>query len=131
MNKKEMMYEKIEKHGRAVARFFFMDEKGKEGHFSIDYVKLSKQLLSLESKAHKIAEDYCNGTFSGDFEKEDEKIERKLCSILMIHYCGREVFFNSDPRGYALKIKSEKAHDFYFKDWGGYGILAPDFRDLN
>jgi len=40
------------------------------------------------------------------------------------------VVINRDPRGYALKIEDEwfKDHDVRIhKDWGGYGILAPDF----
>ena len=37
------------------------------------------------------------------------------------------VFINFDPRGYALKIKSEKAEGLdIYKDWGGFGIIAPD-----
>ena len=48
---------------------------------------------------------------------------------------------NGDPRGYSLKIKEEqnrifvnsddgKNHDqkvINYTDWGGYGILAPEF----
>ena len=37
---------------------------------------------------------------------------------------------NTDPRGYALKIEDsyvkEQKLDIH-RDWGGYGILAPDF----
>ena len=41
------------------------------------------------------------------------------------------VFLNRDPRGYALKIKSEwmearRDSVRLHRDWGGYGILAPD-----
>jgi len=40
------------------------------------------------------------------------------------------VFFNSDPRGYALKIKDDYTRDItIYRDWGGYGILAPDFSE--
>ncbi len=43
------------------------------------------------------------------------------------------IFFNRDPRGYALKIKSEWMHAHpelpLHRDWGGYGILAPDLTD--
>lgn len=40
------------------------------------------------------------------------------------------VSVDGDHRGYALKIKDEyvRAHNLKtHKDWGGYGILAPDF----
>jgi hypothetical protein len=41
-----------------------------------------------------------------------------------------EIFFNGDARGYALKINDEFVKDKeIFKDWGGYGIIAPDFRN--
>lgn len=42
------------------------------------------------------------------------------------------VFLNSDPRGYALKILSEYVakHELSIhRDWGGYGILAPDLTE--
>ena len=40
------------------------------------------------------------------------------------------IFLNGDPRGYALKIKDDFIRDNkvnIYKDWGGYGIFAPDF----
>ena len=39
------------------------------------------------------------------------------------------VFVNRDPRGYALKIKSEWVREkgaAIHQDWGGYGIIAPE-----
>jgi hypothetical protein len=38
--------------------------------------------------------------------------------------------FNQDPRGYALKLDNEKVKlpQGMYTDWGGYGILAPDFN---
>ena len=41
------------------------------------------------------------------------------------------VFVNGDPRGYALKIDDSYVKKFNLKierDWGGYGIIAPDFK---
>ena len=42
----------------------------------------------------------------------------------------REQFFiNTDPRGYALKLNItavEQAKYDIYRDWGGYGILAPE-----
>ena len=40
------------------------------------------------------------------------------------------MFLNTDARGYALKFfedfsKNKSIH----KDWGGYGLVAPDFRE--
>ena len=43
------------------------------------------------------------------------------------------LFLNGDARGYALKIDDEylKNNNFNIhRDWGGYGIIAPDFREF-
>lgn len=42
------------------------------------------------------------------------------------------VFLNRDPRGYSLKIPDEYVSEHELdihRDWGGYGILAPDFEE--
>jgi hypothetical protein len=42
------------------------------------------------------------------------------------------IFANGDPRGYALKIRSEYVKNNNLdihRDWGGYGIIAPDLRE--
>lgn len=42
------------------------------------------------------------------------------------------IFVNCDPRGYALKIPNEyvRGHELdIHKDWGGYGIIAPDLTE--
>jgi hypothetical protein len=40
------------------------------------------------------------------------------------------VFINFDPRGCALKIKSEAVEGVkIYKDWGGNGIIAPDLSE--
>ena len=42
---------------------------------------------------------------------------------------GPRVFINQDPRGYALKIRTEDAKSLdIHKDWGGYGIICPEFN---
>jgi hypothetical protein len=52
-----------------------------------------------------------------------ENIEKAVKKLLP----GVEGFFiNGDPRGYSLKIK-EKIYPELHQDWGGYGILAPEF----
>ena len=118
MNKKQIMYNKIQKHGDNLKAIFNLD---------IDSVKLCKQLLRLENKAHKLATDHCNGDFNGDIEKESEKILSKVAKILNTS----EVFLNGDPRGYALKLCDQFSKDKNIhKDWGGYGIVAPDFREF-
>jgi hypothetical protein len=42
------------------------------------------------------------------------------------------IFHNGDPRGYALKIREEYVREHALdihRDWGGYGILAPDLSE--
>jgi hypothetical protein len=117
MNKKQMMYDKIQKHGDNLKAIFNLD---------IDSVKLCKQLFRLENEAHRLAEDYCNG-ITENIESEIDKIIDKVKKILNTN----EVFFNGDPRGYALKLCDQFSKDKNIhKDWGGYGIIAPDFREF-
>ena len=43
---------------------------------------------------------------------------------------GMSLFINGDCRGYALKLEDDVARDLaIYKDWGGYGIIAPDFKE--
>ena len=120
MNKKQMMCDKIQKHGDNLKAIFNLD---------IDSVKLCKQLLRLENKAHRLATDHCNGDFNGDIEKESEKILSKVAKILNTNTFN--MFFNTDARGYALKFFEDFSKDKpIHKDWGGYGIIAPDFREF-
>ena len=133
MNKKKRMYAKIEKHGQNLNEIF---------KTKYDNVTLCKKLLRLETKAHRLATDYCNGDNGVTAENWDsltnpilEKVNKILGNddkhILASHV---PIFINGDCRGYALKINDdyvrmcEKVNKSVYKDWGGYGILAPDFR---
>jgi len=117
MNKKQMMYDKIQKHGNNLKAIF---------NLNIDSIKLCKQLFRLENKAHRLAEDNCNG-ITDNIESDTNKIIDKVKKILNTN----EVFFNGDPRGYALKLCDQFSKDkIIHKDWGGYGIIAPDFREF-
>ena len=122
--KRNRMYEEIEKHGEALNRIF---------NTGLEPVALCKKLRRLEVKASRLALDYCNGTNGVDTDNWDAKTEPILTALdKVIHYTdkGYSVFVNGDARGYALKIDSECVKDEQldiYKDWGGYGILAPDF----
>ena len=119
--KKVHVYKMIEKHGNNLKAIFNINE---------DSIKLCKRLFRLENKAHKLATDYCNGDFQGDIEKEGEKILSKVAKILNTNTFN--MFFNGDARGYALKFFEDFSKDKpIHKDWGGYGIIAPDFREHN
>ena len=127
MNKKQIMYDRINAHGQQLKNIFKLDP-------NIDPVKLCKQLFRLENKAHRLAEDGCNGVIY-DTEPQAEEILKKVCKILNISYEADRVFFNDDPRGYSLKFTTRYSRYLrscninIYQDWGGYGIIAPDFRN--
>ena len=86
------------------------------------------ELVRLENRANRICTMQCNG--EGDSEKLDiqlSKIEQKV--LKLIPNLNKDSFFiNGDPRGYSLKIKEEEAIKLgIYRDFGGYGILAPEF----
>lgn len=82
------------------------------------------QLRRLEARAHRLAERCCN-------EKVSEEEQDHLADLIenrVIKLFGKKprgFFMNWDPRGYALKIK--KPSRSMQRDWGAYGILAPEF----
>lgn len=146
MTKKELMYARIEKHGMDLLTLF-------PNATIKDPVKLCKALLRLENKAHNHAINYCNGTMPAykdsnngrgtmviddDYHyNQGEKCADKAAKILGVccYTAPLVIKYNGDPRGYSLKLveydkygeKSITAN--IYKDWGGYGILAPDFRE--
>ena len=130
MTKRDMMYQKIKEHGENLKKIFHLSDDS-------DPVKVSKSVLRLERKAHKLAEDECNGLIETEVaDVEIDKILSKLSCVWMSF--GRKlphpkvpVFLNGDPRGYALKINDDYVRKHNIKierDWGGYGIIAPDFK---
>ena len=124
MNKKEILYSRITKHGQDLKAVFNLDR-------DIDPVKLCKRLLRLETKAHKLAFDFCNGVI--DQLEWDKKADQILTKVEAILKNKKVLFLNGDARGYALKIDDEylKNNNFNIhRDWGGYGIIAPDFREF-
>ena len=125
MNKKDKLYSRITKHGQDLKAVFNLDQ-------DIDPVKLCKRLFRLETKAHKLAVDFCNGVI--DQLEWDKKADQILTKVETILKNKKVLFLNGDARGYALKIDDEyiKNNNFNIhRDWGGYGIIAPDFREFN
>ena len=137
--RKQEMYQQIEKHGANLNAIF---ETG------LDNVKLSKKLHSLEVKANHAATCLLNtntlnlielNRFTGyDVKQATEeevddffgKILDNVNKILKFREKNIPVFINYDARGYTLKIKDDyvKAQKLtIYQDWGGYGILAPEF----
>lgn len=126
MNKREKMYSQIKQHGENLNAIF---------NTGLEPIALCKKLRRLEIKAHKLAEDYCNGkngVNSENWEIKCEPILNQVNKILKVYgansYCI--IFINGYARGYALKLYDSFAKDkIIYKDWGGYGILAPDFSN--
>lgn len=125
MTKKERLYKRIEKHGEDLNRIF---------NTGLDNITLCKKLHRLEVKAHRLATDYCNGENGVNTDNWDSLCEPILKAVdKILHYTekGYSIYINGDARGYALKIDSDCVRDEHldiYKDWGGYGILAPDFN---
>jgi hypothetical protein len=124
MNKKERMYQQIENHGANLNAIF------KTG---LDNVKLAKKLHSLEVKANHAATCLLNTNTLNLIEQEAffGKILDSVDKILKFREKNIPVFINYDARGYTLKINDDyvKAQKLtIYQDWGGYGILAPDFN---
>ena len=133
----------IREHGLGLIKFFGLDPN------LVDPINLCKKLRRLENQAHRITTQLCNGfpdlyaevaeKVTKNLEDELDKIEGKVRDLLESYQRPRQfkkinaIFINHDPRGYALKLDTETieyfeelGEDFPHKDWGGYGILAPD-----
>jgi len=77
-------------------------------------------------------EDYCNGYIQYDeFDKDSDNLMQEVASILNTEESN--LFINGDPRGYAIKFNQEFTNENIenmYRDLGGYGIVAPDFREV-
>ncbi len=92
-----------------------------------------KKLHRIEARMNRIFTDECNGYLELN-EDQEEKRNRRVIKQLNDMLPGlKTIFLNGDPRGYALKISSEEARELrdkginIYTDWGGYGILCPEF----
>ena len=126
--KRERMYERIRKHGEDLLRIFPVASER-------DAVKLCTKLRRLERTAEQIGLRLCNDPTYSAVQADDDTagVMRPLCQLLGIENGKRvRVFANRDPRGYALKIESGDVSRLgldIHRDWGGYGILAPDLTE--
>jgi hypothetical protein len=119
---------RVKEHGEDLKHLFHLPAE-------TDPVSLCRKLRRLEREAEAIALQGCNGPEFAEGE-EDERIAAvlaKLEKVLGFRRQGIPVFFNGDPRGYALKIDDgwlrESGEHQLYRDWGGYGILAPDLTE--
>ena len=123
------MYARIKKHGEDIKKIFSLPA-------STDPIKLCKSLRRLETQAQTIQETHGNG-FYELASKQEAALMIKLKALLMPNGTPEEflkfgIFLNTDPRGYALKIPDDIVKENAWtihKDWGEFGILAPDLNE--
>jgi hypothetical protein len=124
MNAKTRMNGRIEKHGADLNRIFNLNSEP---------IATAKMLHRFEFKAHQLATDYCNGERGIDsetWEPAADKILDALDKKINFRAQSIPVILNGDARGYALKIDDDytRANNLEIhRDWGGFGILAPEF----
>jgi len=81
-------------------------------------------LRRLEARAYRLAEFECGGVPWSIPDPEQES--RRILYLVQTLLHSERPWLNGDPRGYALKIDLLPGEHLH-QDWGGYGILAPDF----
>ena len=82
-------------------------------------------LIRLEKELHSINEYEANYCITEFTREQREFITKKVMNLLSP--IKDNIIINRDPRGYALKLKPDSTPDEFTKDWGGYGIIAPEF----
>lgn len=134
----------IERHGNQLNAIF---------NTGLDPVTLCKKLHRLERKAHQATTCLCNtntlhlqelNRYTGyDVPEATEEEQERFSNNILNQVCNilkptegqkAAIFINYDPRGSALKIRNSymREHNLnLYQDWGGYGILAPDFTPNN
>jgi hypothetical protein len=95
-------------------------------------------LAQLEREGSKLAEDKCNRPMAeSEYERRKTSIDRRVREILRPDLAGIKLILNcGDPRGCALKIDDADMRRLWEenklaieRDWGGYGIIAPNFDE--
>lgn len=124
MNAKTL--EAITKHGNSLLAVF-------PNAIEKNPVALCKKLRRIENAVSKPILDYCNGDCDEEtINSAVNKAHKKLCELMGFSTAFR---INRDPRGYALKIDDTWMRQNFdisreiHRDWGGYGILAPDLNN--
>lgn len=85
-------------------------------------------LLRAEKQAHRQTTKECNQDVSDeDSDNWREKFIARLTKKLGVDKMPEGFVINYDPRGYALKMKEGTFPQGFWTDFGGYGILAPEF----
>lgn len=90
-----------------------------------------KALFSIEKRGHALALEHCNfGVSDERIDQFKKEITKELKAILPNLVKAKAIQLNFDARGYFLKIDDEYVREHKLRierDWGGYGIICPDF----
>lgn len=125
-----MKKERMEAHKRALAKRYGIE-------------RIESFIISArrhQAVLERISIAFCNDESLSDdkkYRRMEIRQEREEKSALecLAKYCRyhkkfrNEFRINSDPRGCALKIEAGNLDQWIVKDWGGYGIIAPDKND--
>jgi len=123
MNKKEERIFFKTRHIENLGKLFNLDYNDAEG--------LYRSLRRIETKLNRIYEVACEREL---WPQETEVKTRLKERAKKLTKNANGLIFNSDPRGYSIKIDDQVNRELrnqginLYSDWGGYGILAPDFN---
>lgn len=144
LNSKEQL---IIDHMNSIAKFF-----GGWKTKDVDSILIRERFSTLQYKetlCHTAAEVMTDGAKRGIYfwytdknqnvreaEKRIVEWENDILKYLTNWFADQDkvrerIFVNTDPRGYAFKIRltqEESATSNIYMDWGHYGILCPDIK---
>jgi hypothetical protein len=99
-----------------------------------DGLKLWRSLRKIENAFSSVSVAYCNGD-ANDKQWEAAKDKAKAAVLKTLGKFPDGFMLNSDPRGYALKLRGPEAGykgatmpEGIEKDMGGNGLLAPEIN---
>lgn len=134
------------RHFSALAELATNEMKKEIPYDPVRGFRLYEKLIRIEKKMNRIATDQCNGgitTAGGNIvpftDAEEEKAEEQWNNLkekaekLINPKYTKFLYFNSDPRGYSIKLEfenngaPEELREMH-RDFGGFLILAPDFQ---
>ena len=129
---KEATLKEVVRHGEDLKVFFNLPK-------DLNTVQLCRKLRRIERASNNLMVERCNGTNKTEEvqEKENSEILSKVDKLLNFKKQNIPVFLNGDPRGYTLKVEDSYTENkrnegiVLHRDWGGYGIIAPDLSKVN
>lgn len=99
------------------------------GALAVSPEMLWRVVRRAECRMNRLAELDADGRLkAGRWEEEEARALRCIIRCFADpEKITRELWVNGDPRGYALKLGNDMRGTGIETDWGGYGILAPEF----